>query len=332
MDLKDQEIFWDEITEIEYLDPKDEYVYDFSVEDVETFSTKDGLIIHNTLNTFHSSGVSSKTKVNQGVPRLREIISATKKPKTPSMTVFLGNEKKNKTKTKEILHKIQYVPLKDFVNNVQIWYDKDPLNSVIESDREFIRCYYRFYDKFDLTLLSPWVLRIEIDHQMIYGKKISMFDLYKKILNYLNKDIYHVIYSNDNSDIGKLVFHIRLIYPHIKDKKTIKLGRDTKTESDIFVTMDDLRKLKLLELNMLKNLIVMGIKGIDKVYMRENKVITYKRDGTKEYKPEYVLDTVGSNLRDVLNMDNIIASRVISNQIHEVYNVSDLISPSMLLY
>ena len=50
MDLKDQEIFWDEITEIEYLDPKDEYVYDFSVEDVETFSTKDGLIIHNTLN------------------------------------------------------------------------------------------------------------------------------------------------------------------------------------------------------------------------------------------------------------------------------------------
>ena len=48
---KTQDIFWDEITEIEYLDPEEnEYVYDFSVEDVETFSTKAGLIIHNTLN------------------------------------------------------------------------------------------------------------------------------------------------------------------------------------------------------------------------------------------------------------------------------------------
>lgn len=55
------DIFWDEITEIEYLNPEDlpnnEYVYDFSVKDVETFSTKDGLILHNTLNTFHYAGV-----------------------------------------------------------------------------------------------------------------------------------------------------------------------------------------------------------------------------------------------------------------------------------
>ena len=125
MDLNNKSIYWDEIVEIEYLDPKDEYVYDFSVEDVETFATKEGLIIHNTLNTFHSSGVSSKTKVNQGVPRLREIISATKKPKTPSMTIFLGEERHKKDKTKEILNKIQYVPFKNFVNKVEIWYDKN---------------------------------------------------------------------------------------------------------------------------------------------------------------------------------------------------------------
>ena len=64
----------------------------------------------------------------------------------------------------------------------------------------------------------------------------------------------------------------------------------------------------------------MGIKGIDKVYMREYKKITYKRDGTREYKSKYVLDTVGSNLREILNM-NIDAGRTISNQIHEVHEV-----------
>lgn len=44
-----------------------------------------------TLNTFHYAGVSAKN-VTLGVPRLKEIINISKKPKTPSLTVFLiGN-------------------------------------------------------------------------------------------------------------------------------------------------------------------------------------------------------------------------------------------------
>ena len=41
-----------------------------------------------TLNTFHYAGVSAKN-VTLGVPRLKEIINISKKPKTPSITVFL---------------------------------------------------------------------------------------------------------------------------------------------------------------------------------------------------------------------------------------------------
>ena len=41
-----------------------------------------------TLNTFHYAGVSAKN-VTLGVPRLKEIINISKKPKTPSLTVFL---------------------------------------------------------------------------------------------------------------------------------------------------------------------------------------------------------------------------------------------------
>nr|NVI77396.1 RNA polymerase II 215kD subunit [Cucujiformia]NVI77402.1 RNA polymerase II 215kD subunit [Cucujiformia]NVI77437.1 RNA polymerase II 215kD subunit [Cucujiformia] len=41
-----------------------------------------------TLNTFHFAGVSSKN-VTLGVPRLKEIINISKKPKAPSLTVFL---------------------------------------------------------------------------------------------------------------------------------------------------------------------------------------------------------------------------------------------------
>ena len=44
-----------------------------------------------TLNTFHYAGVSSKN-VTLGVPRLKEIINVSKKPKTPSLTVYLKKE------------------------------------------------------------------------------------------------------------------------------------------------------------------------------------------------------------------------------------------------
>ena len=302
----------------EEVESSHKYVYDLTIKDNPNFIGFNGIPFKNT---FHSSGVSSKTKVNQGVPRLREIISATKKPKTPSMTIFLGDEKHKKDKTKEILNQIQYVPLKKFVKNVQLWYDKDPMNSVIESDRNFLTNYYDFFDDFDRTLLSPWVLRIEIDHQILFDKQIDMFFLYKKIWNFLSRD-YHIIYSNDNSDIGKLVFHIRLMHSSVKDKNgNITLGRDTKDPEGIYNTLHDYKKLITLENNLVNNLVIMGIKGINKVYMREFKKAHYKRDGTKEYKAEYVLDTVGSNLRDILNLVNIDSIRTISNQIHEVYDI-----------
>ena len=40
-----------------------------------------------TLNTFHGAGVSEKSNVNQGVPRLKEILRATANMKAPSLTV-----------------------------------------------------------------------------------------------------------------------------------------------------------------------------------------------------------------------------------------------------
>ena len=53
-----------------------------------------------TLNTFHYAGVSAKN-VTLGVPRLKEIINISKKPKTPSLTVFLtGKAAKDAEKAK----------------------------------------------------------------------------------------------------------------------------------------------------------------------------------------------------------------------------------------
>ena len=58
-----------------------------------------------TLNTFHYAGLSAKN-VTLGVPRLKEIINVSKKPKTPSLTVFLvGQPAKDAEKAKVCLCK-----------------------------------------------------------------------------------------------------------------------------------------------------------------------------------------------------------------------------------
>lgn len=41
-----------------------------------------------TLNTFHKSGVTGDKNVTLGVPRLQELLDASKKTKTPSLTIF----------------------------------------------------------------------------------------------------------------------------------------------------------------------------------------------------------------------------------------------------
>ena len=65
-----------------------------------------------TLNTFHFAGVSSKN-VTLGVPRLKEIINISKKPKAPSLTVFLtGPAARDAAKAKIVLCRLEHTTLR----------------------------------------------------------------------------------------------------------------------------------------------------------------------------------------------------------------------------
>ena len=65
-----------------------------------------------TLNTFHFAGVSSKN-VTLGVPRLKEIINISKKPKAPSLTVFLtGAAARDAEKAKNVLCRLEHTTLR----------------------------------------------------------------------------------------------------------------------------------------------------------------------------------------------------------------------------
>ncbi|TSD09759.1 DNA-directed RNA polymerase subunit A'' [Haloglomus irregulare] len=85
------DVVWDRIASVETVTSDHDYVYDLSVAGLETFTTAEGVVTHNTMNTFHYAGVA-EIDVTQGLPRLIELVDARKTPDTPMMTVHLEGD------------------------------------------------------------------------------------------------------------------------------------------------------------------------------------------------------------------------------------------------
>jgi DNA-directed RNA polymerase subunit A" len=98
---------WEQIDEIRTVETNHDYVYDFSVAGLETFTTAEGVVTHNTMNTFHFAGVA-EMDVTQGLPRLIELVDARKEPDTPVMVVRLeGEHATNREKAHEVVWQIE---------------------------------------------------------------------------------------------------------------------------------------------------------------------------------------------------------------------------------
>merc|ERR1719383_389669 len=208
-----------------------------------------------TLNTFHYAGVSAKN-VTLGVPRLKEIINISKKPKTPSLTVFLtGQAAKDAEKCKDVLCKLEHTTLRKVTANTAIYYDPEPQSTVIQEDQDFVNVYYEMPD-FDVSRISPWLLRIELDRKKMTDRKLTMEQISLKINSGFGDDL-NCIFNDDNAE--KLVLRIRIMNSDGGDKMDGEEEQADKMEDDMF--------LRCIEANMLSDMTLQGIEAIAKVYM-----------------------------------------------------------------
>ena len=259
-----------------------------------------------TLNTFHFAGVSAKN-VTLGVPRLKEIINIAKQIKTPSLTIALKPElASDRTRAKDCQASLEYTTLHSVAAVTEVHYDPDPTDTVIEEDREFVRAYFEMPDEdVDPSRMSPWLLRIELNREMMVDKKLLMADVAERINEEFGGDL-SCIFNDDNSE--KLVLRIRL-----KKPEGVKYDDDT---------MGDEVFLKRIETNMLSNLALRGIPDIKKVFIREAKMNVINEDtGRFERKTEWMLDTEGVNLLEVMAHPDVDFTRTTSNHLIEVIQV-----------
>ncbi|CAH8588379.1 unnamed protein product [Schistosoma rodhaini] len=264
-----------------------------------------------TLNTFHYAGVSAKN-VTLGVPRLKEIINVSKRPKTPSMTIFLtGQAARDAERTKDVVARLEHTTLRKLVNSTYIYYDPDPQNTVVEEDREWVSTYYELPD-FDVNAISSWMLRIEFTRKGMTGKKLSMEQIADKITRAFGNDlICHI--PDDNL---KLVMRIRIMNSDLE-----KDFKDADTTSD---KMEDDTFLRFIEANLLTDITLQGIPQITKVYMhlpktQDKKRVVIKDDGSFDTVAEWMLETDGTCLMRVLSERDVDPVRTVSNDIVEIF-------------
>ena len=290
-----------------------------------------------TLNTFHFAGVASKSNVTRGVPRIEEILSLSSEIKNPSLSVYLKPEdERDKEKAQIIMYMLEHTKLKEVIRSTEICFDPDDLNTLISQDKECIEQYKAFenlvsecsevnLESGDIEK-SKWIIRMEMDPEVMLEKNITMDDV-----NFTLKSCYEdqisCIYSDFNSD--KLIFRIRM-------NEIIKSGNGRGGQKKMKVNpldqSDQIYILKNFQDQLLEKVVLRGIEGLNKVMLRKVLDNVVEINGIYKKQDIWVLDTIGTNLLDVLGLDYIDNTRTFSNDIIEIYNILGIEAARQTIY
>jgi len=292
-----------------------------------------------TLDSFHVSGTAAAVKATSGVPRLKEIISATKKTKTPTLIIYMKQDVASivnpdmnddgeitdsriditKNHAMNIKNSIEITKLSDILEYSEIYWDNgEYYDTNIEKDQGIMKVYKEFEEiesnSCKARSSSPWVLRLVFNKSNMNLFGLKMIDIYTK-LNLAYDKYIDCVYSDDNAE--ECVFRIKLTEIALKDI-------DDK---------DEIATIKAIEHNIVYQIILKGYKGIKKVSLNKKKYTKYNDENNKfDNIVEWVLDTDGTNLIDILANPNIDSSRTISNDIREIYDTLGIEAARNALY
>jgi DNA-directed RNA polymerase II subunit RPB1 len=281
-----------------------------------------------TLDSFHVSGTAAAVKATSGVPRLKELLSVSKNIKTPTLQIYLkpdishtvnatedqqGNINdprvyEAKERTFKVLKQLEITKLVDLLETTEIFWDppgQKGLQTNIENDNQYLAIYREFtkLDSSRCRSTSPWVLRMVLDKTRVYRANLSMLDIYMKIYQAYGNTI-ECLFSDDNDE--ELIFQMRINENALKD-----------VDSE-----DMVAALKAIEYNIVHTILLKGVTKINKVSMRVYNHIDYNKDKQQFDKiNEWILDTDGSNLIEIMANPNVDPYRTFTNDIHEIFNV-----------
>ena len=252
-----------------------------------------------TLNTFHSAG-TAKANATSGVPRIEELLSASPNPKRPGNTAYFAGDVSGNDAI-AMMKRVQRTTLRHVTKSVRVYYDPYPIaaGTVVEEDRDTLELYRQFSLEHETDCGSPWIMRIELNDVEMYARNVrDLTEIEAKLSN--NKQLKIIKCLTSDTSAKKLI--LRLVF----DASVVKTPTNIRFLED-----------KILDT------VLTGVDGVGRVHLRKIKSEQAYDDVVGGYvtKDQYVLDTEGVNLHDLLVFPGLDGTRTFSNDIHEVNDV-----------
>lgn len=280
-------VFWDPIVRIEPVQTN-EFVYDFTVPNSETFMLSNGIFVHNTLNSFHQCGISIKTLVT-GVPRFMELMNTTREPKGQSCRIYMS---KNPSTIKELRDLIGWSLCQVTMNMlISDWEIQHPVNYKQKWWHVLVA------EEHQQILKQHSFLRLHLNKNILAKNRLSM----TYICNYLNElftDIMAITSSIRESIVDIIVVNI--------DGLQNSFSEETKT----YITNQNMLDVFFEDvvLKQFEKTTVSGIEGVNDF------VVQYQNN-------QWIIDTEGSNYKKILALPWVNTTKCISNNMWEILDV-----------
>tara|TARA_R100001163_G_C5067440_1_gene206553 strand:+ start:436 stop:3513 length:3078 start_codon:yes stop_codon:yes gene_type:complete len=289
-----------------------------------------------TLDSFHKAGTGKRSKKLDEVPRLREIFSTTSNPKTPFVNIYIGQEllgmkdmnPKNlpeidhveaQRRCETILDKIQYTALNSLVDSYHIYFDPIESKTIIEEDRIWLEIAHDIMGIDPDDVDTPWLLRFEFNDEKLQNLRIT--------------DIAMKMEELSTDDIRLMVLHTPQNSPNV----VMRIRVSTRGEDPKKDLKDLTKKILLTRVKGLQNITGGDVLFEDRdieidgkfissdsdEYIEEYKFVETEEEN-KELDPrfqQYMIQTEGTNLFDVLALDGIETYKTVSNDLHETLQV-----------
>jgi DNA-directed RNA polymerase II subunit RPB1 len=251
-----------------------------------------------SLNAFHYSGIST-IGIASGVPRVEEILNASKKQKMNIMNLYF-NEKKSIEQAREHAYsKMIEVYLSNLCTRITARY-VGRFSDLDEGDEMWYRLFFSIFSnnvmdetgEFDLN----WMVRFELDRDLLYKHRITTLDIAEKIEQEF-RDLY-VVASPDT--IGMIDVYVD--FKGIKMKKT-----DNKFEQFKGFSIES-RCIQNVVIPYLKDIQISGMTNIEDIQLQEER-------------GEWAVMTKGSNLYAAFKDEELDFTRCRSSDLWEIFRV-----------
>lgn len=283
-----KDVVLDPVIEVEEYTSEYEYVYDLTVEKTRNMTSSNGVVLRDS---FHQIGLALKGMVS-GVPRLKELLTVTKNPKSPGYAVFLDdNIRFDKIKALKLIKDITYIDLNKLIRSIEIVNSTNDNYNTDDNEHTILE---NVEDNTDNKKYSE-PISILLDHEKLLDQELSLDIIVNKI-----KDTFFDL---------DLIINFDWTEP---DRPSI----DIIIEKD---SKDEYKDILKIVVNELPNVCVNGIQGLMQCELSTNIQQLWTSEGLVKNN-EFIINASGNCFKELLKYPGIDSKRTRSSDVMQTYD------------